>query len=76
MDGGGFLSYPNGSTSATMVGDMTGCAAACRLAKSARSVTDGGGGGRRSDGDRGWCRSDGGGHGRRMDGLRCGVPPC
>ena len=36
MDGGGFFSYPNGSILAVMVGGLTGCASACRLAKSAR----------------------------------------
>ena len=36
MDGGGFFSYINCSTSAEMGGGVTGCASACRLAKSAR----------------------------------------
>ena len=55
MDGGGFFSYINVSTSAEMVGGLTGCASACRLAKSARMANgrlarwaaEMGGGGRR-----------------------------
>ena len=69
MDGGGFLSYPNGSTSATMGGGLTGCASACRLAKSARMANgrlirwaeeDGGVEGRRR-----WAAEVGGGDGRQ-----------
>ena len=40
MDGGGFFSYPNGSTLVAMVGSLTGCASACRLAKSARMASE------------------------------------
>ena len=76
MDGGGFFRTMTAAPMRPWAAVVTGYAAAFRLAKSARSVTDGGGGRRRRDGDIGWCRSDGGGHGRRMDGLRCGVPPC
>ena len=69
MDGGGFFSYPNGSTSANMGGSLTGCAAAFRLAKSARMANgwltrwaaEMGGGGRR----RRLAAEVGGGDGRR-----------
>ena len=67
MDGGGFFVYPNGSTSAIMGGGLTGCAAACRLAKSARMAN-----GRLTRRAAEEC----GGDGRRCDGLRFGVPPC
>ena len=69
MDGGGFFSYTNGSTLAEMVGSLTGCASAFRLAKSARIANGrltmraaevGGGGGRRR-----WAAEMGGGDGRR-----------
>ena len=67
MDGGGFFVYLNGSTLAAIVGSLTGCAAAYRLAKSARMAN-------------GWltmrAAEVGGGGGWRLDGLRCGVPPC
>ena len=66
MDGGGFFSYPNGSTSAEMGGDVTGCASACRLAKSARMAN-----GRLTRRAAEEC----GGDSRRLDGLRIGVPP-
>ena len=66
MDGGGFFSYPNGSTLVAMVGSLTGCASACRLAKSARMAIK-----------RLTMRAAemGGGDGRQLDGLRFGVPP-
>ena len=67
MDGGGFFSYPNGSTSADTVGGLTGCASAYRLAKAA---------GRANVRLTRWAAEVGGGGSRRLDGLRFGVPPC
>ena len=58
--------YLNGSTLAEMVGGLTGCASAFRLAKSARMAN-----GRLIR----WAAEEVGGDGRRCDGLRFGVPP-
>ena len=67
MDGGGFFRTMTAAPWRPWAAVVTGCAAAYRLAKSARMATE-----RLTR----WAAEVGGGHGRRMDGLRIGVPPC
>ena len=67
MDGGGFFRTMTAAPMRPCAAVVTGCAAACRLAKSARMAN-----GRLIR----WAAEDGGGDGWQLDGLRCGVPPC
>ena len=66
MDGGGFFRTMTAAPMRPCAAVVTGYAAACRLAKSARSANE-----HLSR----WAEEDGGVEGRQLDGLRFGVPP-